>query len=420
MQYRGGTMGSQGMMVAGGAVNKAKLALSQGRLDEAERLTRKQLERRPDDTSARLVLAQTLMQSHQLDEGIEQVRRVLHDQPKNVDALLLLSAALVQRANMLRVPPEAEEAARRAVQLQPKAAKTHVQLAEVLAAKRDMAGARVEIEEACRLEPRLAQAHLMRAVILFSDKDPLGAVQAADSALRYDRTLAQAEYIKANALIEAHRYDEALTSLDAAVRQNPALGGAQEHSMRGRIYFKQGFGRWYFRRGKLKQAYGEYLAAQRLSGRMRRLAPVMAAVGMVFGAFGSRAPYVLAAVLAVIAALILIGFSHIPVAGPWIVVALVIALAGVFAFAGVRQLGGRILPQNGQDKAFAIGAIGVALIAGTAAVLAVEYGIASALGHGRTWFGPLTLAIAGVIAMILAGLAAYNWPRVLRRSTAKA
>jgi tetratricopeptide (TPR) repeat protein len=411
MQYRSGPAGAQGMMVAGGAVNKAKLALSQGRLDEAERLCRKQLERKPDDTMARLVLAQTLLQARQLDEGIEQVQRVLRDQPKNVDALLLLSAGLVQRSNMLRVPPEAEEAARRAVQLQPKAAKTHVQLAEVLAARRNMTDARAEIEEACRLEPRLAHAHLMRAVILQADKDPLGAVQAADSALRYDRTLAQAEYIKANALMEVHRYDEALTSLDTAVRQNPVLGGAQEHSMRGRIYFKQ---------RKIKRSYGEYLTAQRMSGRLLRLAPLMAAIGMIFGAFGSRAPVVLGVVMAAIALLILFGISHIPVAGPWIVVALIVALAGFFAVSAVRQLGGRILPADGQARAYAIGAIGVALIAGVAMVLAIEYGIASALHRGKVWFGPLSLTIAGVLAVVLGGVAAYNWPRLLRRYGARA
>jgi tetratricopeptide (TPR) repeat protein len=245
----------------------------------------------------------------------------------------------------------------------------------------------------------------MRALILLSDKDPQGAIQAADSALRYDRTLAQAEYIKANALIETGQYDDALTSLDTSVRQNPMLGGAQTHSLRGRIYFKQ---------RKVKQSYGEFLVAQRLSGRAVRLAPLMAAIAMVLSVFGSRAPFVLAGVLAVIVTLILWGVSHIPVAGPWLVVALIIAIVGAFAFGGVRQLGGSVLPHDPSAKATALAAIGVALLAGTGIILVIEYAIANAT-HQHQWFTPLTMTIAGVIGVALGGLAAYNWPRVLGR-----
>jgi tetratricopeptide (TPR) repeat protein len=280
-----------------------------------------------------------------------------------------------------------------------------VQLAEVLAAKRNLTAARAEVEEACRLEPRLAGAHLMRALILLSDKDPLGAIQAADSALRYDRTLAQAEYIKANALIETRQYDEALSSLETSVRQNPMLGGAQTHSMRGRIYFKQ---------RKVKQSYGEFLVAQRLSGRAVRLAPLMAAVAMVLSVFGTNAPFVLAGVLAAVVALILWGVSHIPVAGPWIAVALLIAIVGFFAFAGVRQIAGRVLPSDPSARATAIAAIGFALIAGTGIVLFIERALAGAM-HQAQWFTPLTMTVAGVIGMALGGLAAYAWPRVLGR-----
>ncbi len=406
MQYRGGLSGTQGMMVAGGPVGKAKLALSQGRADEAERLCRKQLERRPDDASARLVLAQALLQTRQTGEAIEQVRRVIREQPKNVDALLVLSMALVHQSGGLRgVPKEAEEAARRAVQLQPRVARTRVQLAEVLAAKRDLAGARAEVEEACRLEPRLAGAHLMRALILLSDKDPLGAIQASDSALRYDRTLSQAEYIKATALTEVHRYDEALTSLDTAVRQNPTLAGTQMHSLRGRIYFKQ---------RKFSRSYDAYLAAQRLSGRLVRLAPVLAALNMALTIFGKGAPFVLVGVLAALVTLLLFGLSRIPVVGAWIVVALILAIVGGFAFFGVKQLRGSLLPSESSARAKTLGAIGLAVAIGTGLVFAIEYGVTSATRHAQ-WFTPLTLTIAGVIGLVLGGLAAYNVPRILGR-----
>ena len=129
---------------------------------EAERLTRKQLERRPDDGSARLLLGQILLQLRQNAEAIAEIRRVVREQPKNVDALLSLSAALTQQGGF-RIPAEAEATARRAIQLAPRNANAHVQLAEVMAAKRDFKVARAEIEEACRLDPRSPNAHLMRA-----------------------------------------------------------------------------------------------------------------------------------------------------------------------------------------------------------------------------------------------------------------
>lgn len=401
-------------MMVGGPVGRAKLALANGRADEAERICRKVLERRPDDSNARLVLAQALLQSQQVVEAIEQVRRVIREQPKNVDAHLILSAALVQRGGV-RVPAEAEQVARRATQLQPRAARTHVQLAEVLAAQRDLKGARAQVDEAIRLEPRLAGAHLMRALILLSDKDPLGAIQSSDTALRYDRTLTQAEFIRANALTEVKRYDDALSALDAAMRGNPLLGGSQTSSLRGRIYFKQ---------RKYKQSYAQYLIAQRMTGRLLRLAPVLAGLNMALSVFGSRAPYVLTALITVLVMLILFGIGHIPLAGPWIVVALVLALVGFAAFTGLRQLQGSIVPADHLERLTTVAAMGVSGLAGLVLVLAIARAVATGMLHVSTsqWFGPLPLTIAGVIAIALATLAAYFFPRVLGRagSTARA
>lgn len=388
--------------MVGGPLGKARLALSEGRLDEAERLLRKILERRSDDVNARILLAQTLMQQGQLDDGVAQIRRVLREQPKNVDALLLLSAALVQRGGgpLGRIPAEAEESARRAVQLQPKYGRGRVQLAEVLAAKQDFPGARAEIDEAIRLEPRLAGAHLMRAVILLSDKDPEGAIASADSAQRYDRTLTQADYIKANALLEVKRYDDALAALDTATRSNPMLQNAQTHSLRGRIYFKQ---------RKVKQSYAEFLTAQMMSGRMTKLAPVWAAVSMVLSVFGTRAPFVLVGITVALVLLILFGLSNIPVAGPWIVVALVIVIAGALSISGLRQLRGSVLPRASQARAITIGAMGVALVVGVVIVLVIAGVVLHAAGT------PFAIGIAGVVAVMLATVAAYFFPNLLRR-----
>ncbi|HEX6817405.1 MAG TPA: tetratricopeptide repeat protein, partial [Ktedonobacterales bacterium] len=126
MIYRGGGMAGQGT-IPGGPLGKAKYALSIGRADEAEKICRKRLERSPDDTSARVLLAQALLAQNMSVEAAEEARRAIREQPTNVDANLILSSASLQRANLRGVPAEAESAARRAVQLAPKASKTHVQ-----------------------------------------------------------------------------------------------------------------------------------------------------------------------------------------------------------------------------------------------------------------------------------------------------
>ncbi|MFI5273786.1 MAG: tetratricopeptide repeat protein, partial [Ktedonobacterales bacterium] len=180
MMYRGGGRGEQ---IAGGPLGQARYALAMGQPERAEAICLKRLEKNPDDVSARVLLAQALLQQHQIDDAIAEARRATEQQSTSTDAQLVLSSALLQKSGpMGRIPPDAERAARRAVQLQPKAAKTHVQLAEVLASTRDLSGARAEAEEACRLEPRLAGAHLMRAVVLLSSKDPQGALEAANAA----------------------------------------------------------------------------------------------------------------------------------------------------------------------------------------------------------------------------------------------
>lgn len=404
MMYRGG-QGGMGT-IPGGPLGKARFAMANGRYDEAERIIRKRLERYPDDAAAHLLLAQALLQQGQIAEATDEAREVVREQPTNVDGHLTLSAALMQRGGPLgRIPPEAERSARRAVQLAPKSAKTHVQLAEVLAAKRDMAAARAEVDQAIQLEPRLAGAHLMRSIILYSDKDPNGAIQAADSALRFDRTLAQAEFIKANALLDTKRYDDALTSLDTAERQNPMLlAGANGKAMRGRIYFKQ---------RKFKQSYAQFLAAQVMSNRLRRLAPAIAGVNMVFaGVFGQNAQYAWVGLFVIVLAAILFGVSFIPVVGQWIVALAFLALIGVSAFGYLRQSTGRILPGG------AIGAKVTTIVVAVAATLvgaiiigAIIAVVSTSVLHARDWKTPITLVIAGGVGLVLAAGAVYLWNR---------
>lgn len=407
MIYRGGqgTMGT----IPGGPLGKARFAMANGRADEAERICRKRLERNPEDSAARLLLAQALLQQGQIADAATEARRVTREQPANADAHLILSGAVMQQAGPLgKIPAEAETAARRAVQLQPKAAKTHVQLAEILAAKKDLAGARVEADEAIKLEPRLAGAHLMRAVILLTDKDPNGAIASSDSALRYDRTMAQAELVKANALLDVKRYDEALTSLDAAERGNPTLlAGGNGRALRGRIYFKK---------RDFKQSYAQFYSAQMMSGRLKFLAPVISAINMVFvGLFGQSAAMAWGVLLAVIILAILFGISFIPAVGQWIVGVLVLGIVGVGIFGFLRQTRGKVLPAAVSARVTTLVAIVMGFLVGAAIALVVIGALSINVFKIPGWFTPFTMVLAGIVGLALAGVAAALWPRATAR-----
>lgn len=398
-------MAGQGT-IPGGPLGKAKYALSIGRADEAEKICRKRLERNPDDTSARVLLSQALLAQNMSVEAAEEARRALREQPTNVDANLILSSASLQRASLRGVPAEAESAARRAVQLAPKASKTHVQLAEVLAAKKDFKGARDEADEAIKLEPRLAGAHLIKAIVLLTDKDPLGAIQASDNALRYDRTLTQAEFIKANAYMDTKQYDDALNALDTVDRNaGGMIPDPQRQMLRGRIFFKQ---------RKFKQSYGRFLFLQRMNPRFRFLAPALAGLSMVlFGVFGTGGQYALIALFVLIVLAILFGLSFIPVVGGWIVAVIALALIGVMAFGAVKQSRGRIFPAEMSARLMTV--VGAVML--FAVGMAVTLWIANAFSkHG--WFNPFTFALGGMIGLILSAVGVYLLGRFSGRSAA--
>ena len=406
MMNRGGP-GAQGI-IPGGPLGKARYAMALGRPDEAERIARKRLERQPDDVAARVLLAQALLQMRMVDEAIVESRHVIRDAPTNADAHMTLSAALLQKGRF-RVPAEAETAAKRAVQLQPKLARARVQLAEVLAANNDNVGALLAADEAIKLEPRGPSGYFIKAMALMRQKDYTGAVQAADSAIRYDRDkqLPQAEYLRAQSLVEVKRYDDALAALSSAERSNPLLGGPQAQSLRGRIFFKQ---------RKFGEAYRTHLEAQRAAGRNNLLAPPLAALNMVFlGLFGDQGPYYMLAFFIAIIVILIYAVSLIPVAGQWISSGLVILGIVVLAFASVQQLQGSILPANRATWVTTIPAIVAAFIIGAGLTIALERLIAGFLMHNPPLFSPTTVSIAGIVGAALAAVADYFWPILLAR-----
>lgn len=378
--------------LAGGPLQRARLALMSNQPAVAEDICRRRLEKRPDEAPTRLMLAQALIQMQRPREGIAETRRVLDQQPNNVDALMLLSSALMG-TNQINPPKEALATAQRAVQLQPKMGRPHVQLAEVLLMQRQFDQAREEADEAVRLEPKLAAAHMIKGMALMNTKDYEGAAQSFQSAIRQDRTMAPAHFGLAQALSELRRPDEALESVNKAQQLNPNLPASQVTQLRAQIYRKQ---------RKYNLAYNEYVAA----GRGGRFARISAAISFALSFFGRAAPFVLLAVLLVV----LFVVSRIPVAGGVLLDVIVVVLLGFGIWQVTKQYGGAPPPLLLRDPRVLAATVG-----GVVVSLALVFGLFAYLGHHPHqpdyWFTTLSFGLAAALALIVAALALSFTPR---------
>ena len=341
----------------GNPVLRARQALGEGRFDEAERLARRRLERKPDDFMARLVLAQALLQLQQVDEAAEHAQQAVDAQPNNADAQLTLAAALSQSKNKATLA-RAEAAARKASALRPRDAKPRVQLAEVALAQGRLKEAKAAADEAIKIDPRLAEAHLIRSLVLMQDSDYAGAAEASRAATRAKRDLGPAYYTLALSLTQLKEVNEAEQALDKAEELHAPIPPGQLYGLRGRIYIKQ---------KKFRKAMTSHVMYQRVSGRPGFIAVPLGAVITFFSAFGIIASWAPAVAIAVVALLILFGLNAIPVAGHWLVAAVLLALVGGLVFGYVRGV------QTG------------------------------ALGLGRFFSVPGVAVIAAIIAVVMGG-----------------
>ena len=389
--FRGGPGGD----IGSNPLQRARLALSNNQPLIAEDICRRRLEKKPDDLDTRLMLAQALVQLNRHKEGIIELRRILKERPNSVDALIIYSAALLG-SNQANPPKEAVDIAERAVQLQPKSARTHIQLAEALMVRKEFDRAEQEAEEAVRLDPRMAHAHLIKSLSLTNTKDWEGALKSAQSAIRCDRNLAPAYLTMSQALTELKRGDEALEALDTAQKIDPSLPGSQVVQLRSTIFRKQ---------RRYRDSYNVYLnQIKSQSLKPNRFAPLLAALNFGLSFFGQNGPYVLVAIIATIAFFTLFGLSKIPVAGGVIVDILLFAIIAVLGWNAIKMATGQNPLERLQNPRT------VVFTAGTfAASVAIVFGIAALLAHFFTpahhtayWFTSLSVGFAGVIGLIAA------------------
>ncbi|HKD75292.1 MAG TPA: tetratricopeptide repeat protein [Ktedonobacterales bacterium] len=390
IQYR---TGPGGEAAGGGPLQRARLALANNQPAVTEDICRRRLEKRPDEASTRLLLAQALLQLQHPKEAVSEARRVVQAQPNFVDALLVLSAALTQ-SNQVNPPQEALDVAERAVQLQPKTGRTHVQLAEVLMMRKNFARSSEEADAAIRLEPRLAAAHLMKGLSLLNLKDYEGAAQACQAAIRNEKTMAPAYFALAQALAELKRTDEALDAVNTAQRMNPLVPGAQITQLRAQIYRKQ---------RRYRDAYNEFLQANiQRTGKRTTFTPILAAIQFAMSFFGQNGPWVLFGVLAVLLLLILFGISKIPYAGGWLDDALLAGLLGFLGWNAVKLAAGGSSPlelmTNGRTLAYVVGSLLIALVVVFGAALLIAR-LTTPANHPLGWFNPVSLGFAAILSL---------------------
>ena len=135
--------------------------------------------------------------------------------------------------------PAAEAAARRALQLDETLSEAHVSLANVLASKRDWRAADKEYKRAIELNPRNAKAHLDYASVDLALTDRLDlAIQETERAQALDPVSPEMYSLDSMLLISARRSDEAIAEAHKALEINPRSIGSQ--NMLGRAYVQKG------------------------------------------------------------------------------------------------------------------------------------------------------------------------------------
>jgi tetratricopeptide (TPR) repeat protein len=123
---------------------------------------------------------------------------------------------------------QAERAARRAIELNPRLARAHQTYASFLAAQRRFAEAIAAARQALELEPASLRARQILGWMLYFDRQYDAALRELRTVLQMDRTYALARFHLGEALLVSGRFEEAITALqttaDGTARAPAVLG----------------------------------------------------------------------------------------------------------------------------------------------------------------------------------------------------
>ena len=162
--------------------------------------------------------ASALHQAGRLDEAEALYKRVIEKDRRQFGAYNLLGVLSAQRGDL----KAAIRYATQALKINPNSAETHVNLARMQAESQNHAAALNSLQQALAINPHFALAHNNAAALLLSLQRPTEALNHADQAVSLAANYADAWHNRGNILFSLGRFEEALTSYDRALSLVPA------------------------------------------------------------------------------------------------------------------------------------------------------------------------------------------------------
>ena len=168
--------------------------------------------------------ADTWLKTGKCREAAALLQETTRDYPGNMKAWLLLGRAWKQCTNYAA----AENALRRAIEIEPASAEARVEYGIVLYAQAKYSEAEANYREAIRIQPNLAEAWFNLGLCLMGQQDAGGALEAFQTALRHKPDMINAYVEVGRSLAKQGHIIEARGLMRHAVQLNPSHAAAQK------------------------------------------------------------------------------------------------------------------------------------------------------------------------------------------------
>jgi predicted CXXCH cytochrome family protein len=207
-----------------------------GQSDEAIRWYKEALRKKPEFRPATKQLAATLIGKGEYARATDVLRLAIAAPPADEALFTDLGNAYLRQ----RMLPHAQQALKRALEINPNQAEAQNLLGLVAVQKNDSAGAEAQFRDALRSQPDLAEAHNNLGNVLAGAHRYPEAEYHFQRAISINPMYAEARHSYALVLALTQSYDQAVVELREAVRLEP--NNAQTHDDLGDVLMAQGQG----------------------------------------------------------------------------------------------------------------------------------------------------------------------------------